>query len=247
MKKPKILKIAAIIVIALIVLYVVVDFLLGSIVKAGVNRFAPMMTHTKVELAGASLSPISGSGTLTGLLVGNPPGWNSDRAFYMGKIHVEVAPFSIFGDHIVVKDIAIDQPEFVYETKFISSNIGDLLKAVSGASSAGSASEAATKSGKPIRFEVKHFRMTNGSVTLGVGSAAMKLPMPPIELTDLGTKEGGISSNELALAIMRSMTASVVSATTQAAGKIGSTMGAAAGSAVKQGGNSLKSLFGGKN
>jgi hypothetical protein len=38
----------------------------------------------------------------------------------------------------------------------------------------------------------------------------------------------------------------VVSATTQAAGKIGSTMGAAAGNAVDKASERLKSLFGGQ-
>ena len=242
--KHKSLKIGGIVVGALLALYLIVDFSLGGIVRAGVNRLGPRMTQTKVQLTLAHISPISGSGTLSGLFVGNPAGWTSDKAFYLGKIHVEVVPSSIFGDHIIVNEMDIENPEFVYETKVVSSNIGDLLKNMTGAKKT---TEATTKTGKPIKFEVRHFHLTGGQVTLGVGPAAITLPMPPIDLTDLGTKEGGITSGELAVAIMRSMMSSVVKASTQAAGKIGSTMGAAAGSAVKQGGSSLKGLFGGKN
>jgi uncharacterized protein involved in outer membrane biogenesis len=227
--------------------FIALQFFLGSIVKAGVNSFAPKITQTNVVLAGATLSPLSGSGTLTGLTVGNPKGWSGERAFYLGKVHIDVKPFSIFGDHIVINEIVIDQPEFSYETKVVSSNIGDLMKnieAVTGSDSA-KAGTPATKSGQPIKFEVKHFRMQNGRVTVGFGPAAIPLPMPPIELNDLGTKEGGITPSELTFAIMRSVTTGVVGATTQAVGKIGGTMGAAAGDAAKKTGDAIKGLFGG--
>jgi hypothetical protein len=240
------IKTMVIVLAVILVAYLGLDLFLGSVVKAGVNRFAPKITKTRVELAGARISPVTGSGTLTGLFVGNPPGWRSDKAFSFGKIHVVVAPFSIFGDHVVVKDIVIDQPEFVYETRFVSSNIGGLLKNVSGSSTDDPSAQVTTKTGKPIKFEVKHFLLKNGHVKLGIGAAAMTLPMPPIELTDLGTNEGGITSGQLAVAVMRSVATGVVSATTQAAGKIGSTMGAAAGNAAERAGEGLKSLFGEK-
>src|SRR5471032_1340727 len=90
----------------------VLTFFLGGIVKAGVNSFGPKLTQTKVVLEGASLSPISGSGTLTGLTVSNPPGWKNDQAFSLGTIRLTVAPFSLFGDHIVINELLIDQPVF---------------------------------------------------------------------------------------------------------------------------------------
>ena len=231
--QSKFFKIILAIVVVALVGYVGLDFFLGSIVKGGVNRFGPSITQTRVELAGAQISPVSGSGTLTGLFVGNPAGWNSDKAFYFAKIQLAVDPSSILGDHVVVKEISIDGPEFVYETKVVSSNIGDLLKNIDGGSSNSSSKQATASNGKPMKFEVKHFVVQNGRVTVGVGAKAVTLPMPRIELTDLGTKEGGITSDQLALAIMRNLSASVVSATTGAAAQIGSTMGAAASSAVK--------------
>lgn len=241
----KLLVIGVVLFAVLLVGYFGLSFFLGSVVKAGVNNFAPKLTQTKVELAGARLSPLTGSGTLTGLYVGNPKGWTSEKAFFLGKIHIEVAPFSVLGDHIVIKEIFIDQPEFVYETKLVASNIGDLLKNIEAATGGGKGDAPKTKDGKPIKFEVKHFRLQNGQVTLGVGAAAIKLPMPPIDLTDLGTKEGGITPDQLATAVMRSVTSSVVTSTTQAAGKVGSTLGAAAGDAAKKAGEGIKKLFGG--
>jgi hypothetical protein len=224
--------------------YVGLDAFLGSIVRVGVNRFAPAVTQTDVSLAGAHLSPLTGGGTLSGLAVGNPRGWSGSRALYLGRIHLELAPFSIFGDHIVIREIDVDHAEFLYETKIVSSNLGDLLRNIQGTADSGQ-SGATTKSGQPIRFEVKHFRLRDGRIRLGLGPTALTLPLPPLALDDLGTAEGGISANQLALAVMRSIAGGVIGATTEAMGKIGSTMGAAAGAGAREAAEGLKGLFGG--
>ncbi len=230
-----------------LVVYIGLTFFLGSIVKAGVNSFGPKLTQTKVELAGAKLSPLTGSGTLSGLYVGNPAGWTSDKAFYLGNIQMKVQPFSIFGDHIVIDEIIIDQPEFVYETKIVSSNIKELLNNIE--EFTGSDGEKPkSKSGKPIKFVVKKFRLTNGKATLGVGPAALPLPLPPISMDDLGVKEGGITPDQFAVAVMKNVLGGIVEATAKAAINVGSTTGAAAAEATKNAakktGEGIKKLFG---
>lgn len=227
--------------------YICLNFFLGSVVTAGVNRFAPMLTQTKVELKSANISPFSGKGTLNGLVVGNPKGWSDANLCSLGKVHLDVVPFSILGDHVVINEIEIDAPEFNYETKIIASNVADLLKnieSVMGSAKTGAAQPTA-KNGQPIKFEVKKFRLTNGKVRLGLAGTGMTLPMPPIELTDLGTKEGGITPDQLVFAVMKSVTASVVTATAQAAGQLGKTGGAATVEGAKQAIEGIKGIFGG--
>jgi uncharacterized protein involved in outer membrane biogenesis len=242
----KILKISSLIVLILVIgLYFGLTYFMGSIVKAGVTSFGPKLTQTKVELAGATISPLTGSGTLTGFVVGNPAGWSEANAFSLGKVHVDVEPFSIFGDHIVINEIIIDGPEFLYETRFVSSNIKDLLKNIEEFTG----KDTATKDGKPIKFVVKKFRLTNGKAKLGVGPAAIPVPLLPISIDDLGVKEGGITPDQLATAVMRSILTDIVGATAKAALQVGSTTGAAAadaaGDAVKKTGEGIKKLFGG--
>lgn len=222
----------------------VTAFFLGNIVTAGVNRFGPPITQTTVVLQSASISPLSGSGTLSGLVVGNPKGWSDAPICSLGKIHLDVQPFSILGDHVVINEISIDAPEFNYETKIVASNVNDLLKNIESLTGS-STSQATAKNGKPIKFEVKKFRLQNGWVRVGVGPAALKLPMPPLSLDKLGTSEGGITSDQLVFAVMRALTPNIIAATTQAAGKLVPTAGAAAVEGVKQVGEGIKSLFGG--
>lgn len=226
-----------------LVIYLTLAFFLGGIVKAGVNNFGPKLTQTKVELAGAVLSPLSGTGTLTGLAVGNPAGWSDGNAFYLGKVHVDVQPFSVLGDRVVINEITIDQPEFNYETRILSSNIKDLLANIEKFSGSGG-KEPTTKSGQPIRFIVKKFRLTNGKATVGIGPTALPVPLPPISLDDLGVAEGGITADQLATAIMRRVLSTVAASTAQAIGEQGgSATLEKAKEAVRQLGDGVKDLF----
>jgi len=246
--KKLVLFVLGAIAVLLLIGYVTMQFFLGSIVKAGVNKFGPSITQTKVELKGANVSPLSGKGTLSGLSVGNQPGWGEGNAFYLGTVHVDMKPFSIFGDHIVINEILIDRPEFTYDTKIVSSNISDLLKNIEQATGGEKGgNEPKAKNGRPLKLEVKHFVLRNGRVTLGVaGAAGLTFPMPPVELMDVGTAEGGVTPAQVALAVMRSVTTSVVSASTGALQKVGGTSGAAAAEAARQAADTIKGLFGGK-
>jgi uncharacterized protein involved in outer membrane biogenesis len=209
------------------------SFFLGTIVTKGVNTFAPKITGTKVTLDSASISPLSGSGTLTGLFVGNPAGWKSDKAFSFAKIHVSIAPMSLVGDHIVVNKVLIDSPEFVYETKIISSNIKELLNNIEASIGGGSSKpgdQPTTKDGKPLKFEVKSFRLENAKVTLG-------------------TAEGGVTPDQLAAKVLTNVLGNITQAVAESALNVGSASGAAAGDAAtgaaQKAGESLKKLFGG--
>ena len=242
----KLLVIAGILLGLGIVGVIVTAFFLGNIVTAGVNRFAPQITQTTVVLSSATISPLSGTGTLSGLVVGNPKGWSDANLCSLGKIHLDVQPFSILGDHVIINEISIVAPEFNYETKIVASNVSDLLKNIEQITGSSSSPQATAKNGKPIKFEVKKFRLQGGWVRVGVGSAALNLPMPPVELNDIGTSQGGVTPDQLVFAVMRSVTPSIIAATTQAAGKLIPTSGAAAAEGMKQLGAGIKGLFDGK-
>ena len=231
---------------------IVASFFLGTIVTKGVNTFAPRITGTKVTLDSASISPLTGSGTLKGLFVGNPEGWKSDKAFSFATVHVSMVPGSLLDDHIVVKDVLIDGPEFVYETKIISSNIKDLLKNIEkniGAAEGKPSEQPTTKGGKPLKFEVRRFRLQNARVTLVGGPSAIIIPMPPLVLNDLGTKEGGITADQLVAKVMPRILANITQAVAESALNVGGATGAATSDslsgAAKKAGDSIKKIFSG--
>jgi uncharacterized protein involved in outer membrane biogenesis len=216
---------------------------LGSIAKAGVNKFGPGITQTDVHLDGATISPLSGSGTLTGLTVRNPKGWSANDALSLGRVHIAVEPRSLLGDTIVINEVIVEQPKFLYETKLVASNIGDLLKNIE--ESLGIQQDPQAASEQTTKMMVKKLQIRDGTVILGLGANSMVLPMPPVNLTDIGVAEGGVTPAQVAAAVMRSVTTSVVAASTQAMIASGGTGGAAALEGAKQIGDALKGVFGG--
>ncbi len=228
-----------------IVLLVGLQFFLGSGIVRGVNTFGPRIAGTNVELASAKISPFSGVGTLYGLKIANPPGWTAGNLFSVAEVHVDLQPSSLMGDHIVINEITIDKPEFTYETRVVASNISDLLKNIEKAT--GTSGATAEKNGKPVKMEVKRFVLQNGKVTVGIGGpAAVTVPLPTITLNDVGTGTGGVTSVEFAVQIMRSVTQSVAAAAVQAAAKTGLNIGGSAGETVKQAGQIIQGIMGGK-
>jgi hypothetical protein len=163
-------------------------------------------------------------------------------------VKIKVAPFSIFGDHIIIDEIIIDGPEFNYETKLVSSNIKDLLKGIEDFSAGKDAGATpAAKNGQPIKFIVRKFRLTNGTARLGVGAAGLPIPLPPISMDDIGVREGGITPDQLAEAMMKNVLAGIVTGTADAMGRIGATAGATAVEKSKDAAAAVKNLFGGSD
>lgn len=217
-------------------------FFVGPAITAGVNKFGPSLTQTTVHLDSASVSPFSGEGTLTNFVVGNPKGWSDRNVFHLGEVSIKLQPLTVLGSQpIVIDSIVIAQPEIAYETKIVSSNLGDLMKNIEAAVGGSTATQPATGDQKaPRKLIVKHFVLRDAKVTVGLGRAAVTVPMPAIELNDLGVKEGGITPAAVAAAVMKSVSTQVASAAADAIAKDG------VKGTVQKAGDALKDIFGGK-
>ncbi|WP_138223259.1 hypothetical protein [Nibricoccus aquaticus] len=202
-----------------LVAILIVSFMLGSIVKKAVNHAGPQITQTSVVLENAKISPFSGKGTLKGLTVGNPAGWTTPRAFYLGEISIDIEPGSITKDTIVINSIIINEPEITFETKITTSNLQDLLKNIQKSSeSSGSTSPQPQPSGgdtkpaepgKEVKLEVKSFRLEKAKVIVAGGGTSVPVEIPAIVMENLGTREGGLTPEQLATAVIKEISVQV--------------------------------------
>lgn len=241
----KLIKIAVVLLLLAIIAVVALGFFIGPAVTKTVNTLGPRVTGTQVELASTQLSLFTGGGQLNGLLVGNPEGWRSDKAFYLGEIRVKIAPASLLGDYVLVKEIFINQPEFVYETRLTSSNIGDLLKQIEenlGPSKPATGED--KPAGEPMKFAIESFRLQGARVTLGVGAAAATITLPPITLENLGVAQGGITADQVAAAALKAVLQSIVRAAAGAITNLGGSGIEGVGDATKQATDGVRRLFG---
>jgi len=228
----------------LLAAYLILIFCCGAIVRSRINLYGPRLTQTKVVLAAAQLSPLSGTGTLLGLSVGNPQGWSDAEAFHLGSIHLDVVPSSIFSEHIVINEIVIDDPELLYETHLVSSNIGDLIKAISKSTKKPATESAASQDGRKVTFVIRKLRLEQGHVKLGIGPTAVTLDLPPVEFDNLGSG-AGVSAEELSLLIMRTIASDIVKGAAGGVGKGVTGIGSLAGLALKGSFDVLQTLAGG--
>lgn len=220
----KLLKLLAVLALLGVLALVAVGFFLGPIVTKAVNTVGPKITGTKVELASASISPLTGGGSLKGLFVGNPEGWTGDKAIYLGEVRASVQPGSLLGDYVLVNEVFIDGPEFVYEKRLIGgSNIDALLKQIEANTGGGKTTPAAdqAKPSKPMKFAVKSFVLKDAKVAVVAGGQTIAVTLPTITITDLGIAEGGITSDQVATAVLKRVLVQMGPAAAGALTKIG--------------------------
>lgn len=233
MMKKSLIGILVVVVIALVGLYWFGGMLISKVAVAGVNAFVPQVTMTPVTMESLRVSPLTGSGTVKGFVLGNPEGYKSDYSISFGSAHVDVAPLSILGDRILIEKVHVYQPKFNYERKLLTSNIKEILnnvKAASGRPAEDAEAPPEKYEDTGIRIEIQELVIEEGQVSLSVAGATVPVPIPKIVLRDIGTDEGGITPDEMAFEVMSVVLNQVIQA---AANSPGSTV------------DGIKKLFGG--
>jgi len=221
----KLLKFFVVLALLGVIALIVIGFFLGPIVKKTVNTIGPKISGTSVVLDNAKISPLTGGGQLVGLFVGNPEGWTSDKAFYLGSVRASLDPKSLLGDYVMVNEVFIDGPEFVYERRLLGgSNIDALLKQIETNTRGGTQippADPAKPAGKPRKFAVKSFVLQNATMSLIAGGQTISVPLPTLTITDLGVAEGGITADQAALKVLRQVLAQMGEAAAGELAKIG--------------------------
>jgi hypothetical protein len=223
----KLLKFLVVLLLLGIIAVLAIGFFLGPIVTKAVNAVGPKITGTRVELAEAKVSPLSGAVVLSDLFVGNPAGWTGDKAFSLGTMRASVDPISLLGDHVRVKEVFIDGPEFVFEKRLLGgSNVDALLQQIESNTGGGTREPSATEPApgeepKPMKFAVERFRLQNATMLLVVGGQTVPVPLPPLTIENLGVEEGGITADQVASRVLKQVLAQMGTAAAGAAKDIG--------------------------
>jgi len=234
-------KIIAGVVILLVVLALVVAgaaLFLDSAVKKGVETFGPKVAKVEVKLDSVRISLLSGNGALKGLLVGNPPGFDSPSAIKAGEISLEVQPGSVLSDKIVVRSVRVLGPEVTMHG-LKGDNLKKIVENIQASTGGGAtAPKEPAKSDAPTKkIQVDDLLIKDGKVALVlplVGNATVALP--EIHLTGLGQGTNGITAAELSDLVLKR----IMEAAMQVAAGAGKDPGKALESVTKGGGAQLE-------
>jgi hypothetical protein len=247
--KKNLIRIGIVVVLLVIVAVVVAAFMLGSIVKKGVETFGPKIAKVDMKLDSARIYPLLGRGTLNGLLVGNPEGCKTPFAIKASSISVAVQPRSLLADKVVVRSVKLKAPEIYLEGGLKNNNLTKIMDNVQ--AFAGGEQAAAKKDDKTAppgkKLQVDEFVITDGKVHLSVGLLAGKtitVPLPNIELKDLGQGPEGITPAELTKKVTGAVLQNATQAATEGLKQIGKGVTDAAKGAGEQLNKAVKGVGG---
>ncbi len=189
---------------------------LGSLIVAAVEEYGSDVTQTEVSLANAEVDITSGEGALSGLTVGNPSGFNTERAFSLGEIAVKLDTDSVTGDTIVIKEILVANPEVTYELgdggsniDAIRENVEAFMTAQGGGGSASSESGGSGEAGSAERkLVIEDLYIRGGTVKVSANfleGEQLRAGLPEIHLQNIGKDSGGASPEQVVGQIIASL------------------------------------------
>jgi hypothetical protein len=180
-------------------------FSMDSLVTMAIEKYGSQALGADVTLKKTEISLKSGKGTLTGLKVANPKGFESASAFELGEISLTMDAPTITKGTVVVKEILIVAPNVTYEVGPEGSNLDVLQKNAAGKnkggdSGGGDASEGGgtSKGGKKLVIESLVIRGGKVNVSaMGLQGKKMTVDMPTVRMANIGKDEGGVTPGEV--------------------------------------------------
>ena len=203
-------------VVFLALLLAVVQYALGPIVRTTAEKLGPSVLGTRVDVTNAHMRVLSGLVRMEGVVVGPPEGFDAN-VFEMQNFRVDLDTASLFGgadEPILIRDITIEGPFVTYELKGIRDNLHKLLANL-GADDDGEEKpeekkeEQKKEGGRKVVIE--HFLFKDAKVRVAVaGGKGAVVPLPDIELKDIGRSSGGATALDATGQILRQITVGTV-------------------------------------
>ena len=213
--------------------YFILNNPVGRLVKLAVNEFGPKLTQADVHVSNVKIATTDGTGTLSGLFLGNPKGFKADYALKAGTIHIDIDTATIAKKVVVIHKILIDAPSIIYEKGKNGSNFDAIQRNVTQYLGSGKSKDKKEASGKSEgkKLIIDSFIIKNAKVNY---SGTVDLSLPDIKLSNIGRKTGGATPGQVTKAIIAELNAKmmVALAKTAAIGAVGGPV-IGAGMAIK--------------
>jgi hypothetical protein len=178
---------------------------LNSLVKKGVETIGPKVTRTDVTLDSAVLQPLSGSGTLNGLVISNPEGFGKGYALKIGIISINVDKNTLLSDTIVINEILISHASITLEGTLSGNNLTKLMQNIK-SYDAGSKPNAQKEKSSSRKFIVKRVLINGTQLNVAASalgqSVSQSLSLGDLHLENLGSAGSGITPADVAQQIL---------------------------------------------
>lgn len=184
-------------------------FYLDSIVKGGIEVVGSRVLGTAVTVDSVSISPLSGQGSISGLRVENPEGFDSQYAFELDSVLVNIDVNTVFTDAAEIESIIIMQPIITYETKITTDNIRALLDNISEGEADAGDPEVADDSAQQII--IREFRMVDSQLNFVSSIGSAPITLADIEIQNIGAEGGSASAANAVRVVMQELVQTILS------------------------------------
>ena len=240
-----------------IIAAVLVGLMLNALVKGGVETMGPQILGVPVTLEDVDIVLLSGTSVqagLTQLVVNNPAGYETAYAVSLPEIRVQVDRNSLLTDTVIVEEVLLVAPAITFEWSLQGSNLGAIHENVKRTTRAGpddDDEEKGTKHEEDEEFDkTVHIKkvmvkdaMINVSFTGGTGEV-IRLPLPDLELRDIGKPSGGVTFPQASAVIFDEIYNAILKAVMQSGMLIPQGVEQLGKSVGKMGKELLQGLFG---
>ena len=162
---------------------------MDRLVKQAIESWGPEITGVVVKVESVRLEPTAGRGTIRGLFIGNPKGFDAPQALRLGEMRLTLDAGSLTKDVVVIKELLLVAPDVTYERGQGSDNMTVIQKHVD----AWVAKHAGKSEGPGKKFIIENLVVRDGKAHFGT---TLSSPIPDLHLRDVGKKTNGATAGE---------------------------------------------------
>lgn len=171
---------------------------LDDIAKSAIQRYGSAMTDAKVTVGAVHLSPTDGKGSISDLRIGNPKGFKAAHALQVGKIEVDMDIATLTDNVIVIRRIAVEAPDVIYEKGNGLTNFDALLRNITEYIGETTPSGPGGSKGRKLIVDTLTIRSARAHATAPLlNGKIVDIDLPDIALKNIGRAEGGVTPGEL--------------------------------------------------
>jgi hypothetical protein len=168
-----------------------------ALLKSAIERYGPQLTGVPVTVKAVRLEPAAGSGAISGLAVGNPPGFKAPNALTLGEMRLTIDFSTLTKDVVHVKELVLEAPAVTYERGDGGDNLAVIQKHID-AEVAKLAGPKQAGPGAARKFVIEDLYVRNARASYG---EAVTLPLPDLHLREVGKKTNGATAGEIAKSV----------------------------------------------
>ena len=201
--KKKILIAAGVLLGALLVIIIASAVVVGPMVRSAVNKQGPKMMGTAVKAEDVDTTMFSAGATITGFVLGNPPGFETPQAATAKEIRVRLDKKSLLTNRTVIESIEVISPHLNFEIQEKTDNFRALLSSMRKAARAAAPPPGQKPSSwkKPEKqMLIREVIIREGLIDLAaakIKGTPVTVPLPELRLTNVGAQEGGLTPDKV--------------------------------------------------